>query len=186
MPSPRKRSIAPPDLPALDSVIFGRILLCVKPYSLRAFAVGVCMVMAALLSLAAPWFVKRVVDVALPARDLRLLWLCCAGMIAGSVLAELVRVGQKYAAEMIGQDVMLDLRIALYRRFHEMPFASFTKLQAGEAVTHVLNDVQGVGDAVSSTLADIAQNTVIVLSAIAFMFVLEWRLALVAVALMPI
>ena len=102
---------------------------------------------------------KRVVDVALPNRDLRLLWLCCAGMIAGPLLAEFVRVGQKYRAETIGQDVMLDLRTALYRRFHEMPFASFTKLQSGEAVSHVLNDVQGVGDAVSGTLADIAQNT---------------------------
>jgi ATP-binding cassette, subfamily B, bacterial len=170
----------------LDSVIFGRILQCVQPYSLRAFGVGVCMVIAALFSLAAPWFVKRVVDVALPRGDLRLLWVCCGGMIAGTLLGELVRVGQKYAAETIGQDVMLDLRIALYRRFHEMPFASFAKLQAGEAVTHVLNDVQGVGDAVSGTLADIAQNTVIVLSAIAFMFVLEWRLALVAVAMMPL
>jgi ATP-binding cassette subfamily B protein len=50
----------------------------------------------------------------------------------------------------------------------------------------VLNDVQGVGDAVSGTLADVAQNTVIVLSAVAFMFVLEWRLALVAVAMMPL
>ena len=143
------------------------------------------MLAAALLGLASPWFVKRVVDVALPNRDLPLLWLSCAGMIAASLLAECVRVAQKYIAETIGQDVMLDLRTVLYRQFHELPFASFTKLRSGEAVSHVLNDVQGVGDAVSGTLADIAQNTVVLLSAIAFMFVLEWRLALIAVAMMP-
>src|SRR4029077_7856074 len=96
---PRKRSIAPQDLPGVASATFRRILQCVKPYWLRASGVGVCMVVAALLGLAAPWFVKRVVDVALPSGDLRLLWLCCAGMLAGPVLAELVRVGQKYAAE---------------------------------------------------------------------------------------
>jgi ATP-binding cassette subfamily B protein len=186
MPSLPKTSIAPQDLPGLDSATFRRIVQCVKPYGLRACGVGVCMVVAAVLSLASPWFVKRIVDVALPTRDLRLLWLCCAGMIAGPLLAEFVRVGQKYAAETIGQDVMLDLRIALYRRFHEMPFASFTKLQSGEAVSHVLNDVQGVGDAVSGTLADVAQNTVVVLAATAFMVILEWRLALVAVATMPL
>ena len=144
------------------------------------------MVAAAVLSLASPWFVKRVVDVALPNRDLPLLWWCCAGMIAGPLLAEFVRVGQKYAAETIGQDVMLDLRTALYRRFHEMPFASFTRLQSGQAVSHVLNDVQGVGDAVSGTLADVVQNTVVVLSAAAFMFALDWRLALVAVGALPL
>ena len=182
----RKTSITPSDIPGLDAAIFGRIVECVKPYWMRALGVGICMVAAALLSLAAPWFVKRVVDVALPNRDLRLLWLSCAGMIAGPLLAECVRVGQKYLAETIGQDVMLDLRTALYRRFHEIPFASFTKLQSGEAVSHVLNDVQGVGDAVSGTLADIAQNTVVLMAAIAFMIFLEWRLALVAFAMMPL
>ena len=186
MRAPPKTSIAPHGLPALDSATFRRIVQCVQPYWLRALGVGVCMVAASVLSLAAPWFVKRVVDVALPNGDLRLLWLCCGGMIAGPLLAEIVRVGQKYAAETIGQDVMLDLRIALYRRFHLMPFASFTKLRSGEAVSHVLNDVQGVGDAVSGTLADVAQNTVIVLAATAFMMVLEWRLALVALASMPL
>jgi ATP-binding cassette, subfamily B, bacterial len=186
MASPLKTSIAPQDLPALDSATFRRIVQCVKPHWLRALGVGACMVAAAVLGLASPWLVKRVVDVALPNGDLRLLWWCCAGMIAAPLLAECVRVGQKYAAETIGQDVMLDLRIALYRRFHQMPFASFTKLKSGDAVTHVLNDVQGVGDAVSGTLADVVQNTVIVLSATAFMLVLEWRLALVAVASMPL
>ena len=185
MPTAPKPSLDPRDLPALDSVTFRRILRCVKPYRQRAAGVGVCMVVSAVLALASPWFVKRVVDVALPNRDLRLLWWCCAGMIAGPLLAEFVRVGQKYAAETIGQDVMLDLRTALYRRFHEMPFASFTKLRSGEAVSHVLNDVQGVGDAVSGTLADVAQNTVVVVAATVFMIVLDWRLALVAVAAIP-
>ena len=181
----RKTPIAPEELPGLEATTFWRIVDCVKPHWLRATAVGVCMVAAALLGLASPWFVKQVVDVALPARDLRLLWLSCAGMIAGSLLAECVRVGQKYLAEIIAQDVMLDLRTVLYRRFHEIPFASFTKLQSGEAVSHVLNDVQGVGDAVSATLADIAHNTIVLLSAIVFMLFLEWRLALIAVAMMP-
>jgi ATP-binding cassette subfamily B protein len=144
------------------------------------------MIVAAVLGLVSPWLVKRVVDVAIPNRDLGLLWWSCAAMIAAPLVAEFVRVGQKYAAEKIGQDVMLDLRVQLYRRFLAIPFASFTKLRPGEPVSHVLNDVQGVGDVVSGTLADVAQNTVIVVSATAFMVVLEWRLALVAVATMPL
>ena len=56
---------------------------------------------------------------------------------------------------------MLDLRVALYRQLHAMPFAFFARQQPGEAVSHVLNDVQGVGGAVSGTLADVAQNAVV-------------------------
>ena len=176
----------PDDLPPLAAPTFRRIVSYVEPHWCRVLGVVACMVLAAALNLVSPWFVKRIVDLALPNRDLRLLWLCCLGMIAGPLLAGLVRVVQKYSAEAIGQDVMLDLRTALYERFHAMPFAFFTKQQPGEAVSHVLNDVQGVGDVMSGTLADIAQNVIVLLSTIAFMIALDWRLALAAIAALPL
>ena len=79
-------------------------------------------------------------------------------MIAGPVAAGLLQVVQKYNAESIGQQVMLDLRVKVYRQLHDMPFDFFAKQKPGEAVSHVLNDVQGVGGVVSSTLVDLAQN----------------------------
>ena len=163
-----------------------RILAFVKPYWLRAVAVVACMVIAAALNLASPWFVKRIVDVAIPESDLRLLWLSCLGMIAGPLLAGFVRTAQKYAAEAIGQQVMLDLRTTLYARLHGMPLAFFNRQKPGEAVSHVLSDVQGVGDVVSGTLADIAQNTIVLASTIAFMIMLDWRLTLAAIAGLPL
>ncbi len=144
------------------------------------------MVAAAALNLASPWFIKHIVDVAIPNGDLRLLWLCCSGMIAGPLAAGFIRVAQKYGAESIGQQVMLDMRIALYQRIHDMPFAFFTKEKPGAAVSHVVNDVQGVGDVVSGTLADIVQNTVALVATVAFMMALDWRLALAAVAGLPL
>src|SRR5215468_9797453 len=144
------------------------------------------MTAAAALSLSLPWFVRRVVDEAIPQGNVRLLWLYCTAMIAGPALAGLLEVVQKYSAEAIGQQVMLDLRVALYRQFHAMPFAFFAKQRPGEAVSHVLNDVQGVGSAVSGTLVDVAQNLIVLVSTTAFVFALDWRLALVALAFLPL
>jgi ATP-binding cassette subfamily B protein len=163
-----------------------RIIAYVTPYWPRALGVGACMVAAATLNLASPWFIKHIVDVAIPNGNLHLLWLCCAGMIAGPLAAGFVRVVQKYGADSIGQQVMLDMRIALYQRIHDMPFAFFTKEKPGAAVSHVVNDVQGVGDVVSGTLADIVQNTVALVATFAFMMALDWRLALAAVAGLPL
>src|SRR5215475_6373855 len=134
------------------------------------------MTAAAALSLSLPWFVRRVVDEAIPQGNVRLLWLYCAAMVAGPALAGLLEVVQKYGAELIGQRVMLDLRVALYRQFHSMPFAYFARQQPGEAVSHVLNDVQGVGGAVSDTLVDVVQNIVVLVTTIVFVFALDWRL----------
>ncbi|MBI2833797.1 MAG: ABC transporter ATP-binding protein [Acidobacteria bacterium] len=130
--------------------------------------------------------IKYIVDVAIPRRDVELLWLAASGMIVAPLAAGLLQVAQKYGAERIGQDVMLDLRVALYRHLHRMPFAFFTKQKPGEAVSHVLNDVQGVGSVVSSTLVDVAQNAIVLLSTVVFVVVLDWRLALAAMVLLPL
>jgi ATP-binding cassette subfamily B protein len=94
----------------------------------------------------------------------------------------LLQVVQKYGAENIGQHVMLDLRIKVYRQLHDMPFDFFAKQKPGEAVSHVLNDVQGVGGVVSNTLVDLAQNAIVFCCTLIFIFALDWRLALIAVS----
>lgn len=181
-----KTRLDPKDLPPLEAATLRRILAYVRPYWRRALLVIACMVGAAALNLSLPWFMRRVVDEAIPQGNLKLLWLYCAAMIAGPALAGLLEVVQKYSSEVIGQQVMLDLRVGLYRQFHAMPFAFFAKQRPGEAVSHVLNDVQGVGGAVSGTLVDVAQNVIVLLSTTVFVFALDWRLALVALGFLPL
>jgi ATP-binding cassette subfamily B protein len=182
----RKPVIDPKDIPAVESATLRRILRHVAPYRWQAAYVMSCIIGAAILSLAAPWFVKRIVDEAIPSGNVKLLWLYCAAMIAGPVAAGLLQVVQKYGAESIGQQVMLDLRIKVYRQLHDMPFDFFAKQKPGEAVSHVLNDVQGVGGVVSNTLADLAQNATVLSFTLLFIFVLDWRLAIVAISFLPL
>ena len=181
-----KTRLDPKDLPPVEAATLRRILSYVRPYWRRTFLVITCMTAAAALNLSLPWFVRRVVDEAIPHGNLRLLWLYCAAMVAGPALAGLLEVLQKYSSEAIGQQVMLDLRVALYRQLHAMPFAFFARQQPGEAVSHVLNDVQGVGGAVSGTLVDVAQNSIVLISTTIFVFALDWRLALVALGFLPL
>ena len=182
----RKPFIDAKDAPAVETATLRRILRHVAPYRWRASLVITCVVGAAVLNLVAPWCVKLVVDEALPAGNLELLWISCACMIAGPVAAGLLQVFQKYNAERIGQQVMLDLRVRVYQQLHGMPFDFFAKQKPGEAVSHVLNDVQGVGGVVSGTLVDLAQNAVVLGSTVVFIVWLDWRLAIVGVAFLPL
>jgi ATP-binding cassette subfamily B protein len=182
----KKTYIDPQSLPRLQGATLRRILGYTKPYRRRATSVIACMIGAAILNLAPAWFVKQIVDVAIPRGQTTYLWLCCAAMVAGPLLAGFLQVAQKYGAEWIGQQVMLDLRVALYRHLHGMPFAYFTKQKPGEAVSHVLNDVQGVGGVVSNTLIDIIQNGIVLITTLVFVIVLDWRLTIIAVAFLPL
>ena len=181
-----KTRLDPKDLPAVEATTLRRILRYVSPYWRRSALVSVCMVAGAALNLTLPYFIRRIVDEAIPTGNLTQLWLFCGAMIAGPAAAGLLEVVQKYSSETIGQRVMLDLRVALYRQLHAMPFSFFAKQQPGEAVSHVLNDVQGVGGAISGTLVDVAQNIVVLVTTTAFVFTLDWRLALIALAFLPL
>ena len=182
----RKTRLDPRHLPAIRATTLGRILGSLTPYRWRVSLVVGCIIGGAILNLTVAVFVRQVVDTAIPARDLPLLWWSCLGMIVGPAAAGLLQVAQKYNAERIGQDVMYDMRVELYRRLQAMPFPEFTRQAPGQAVSHVINDVQGVGGAVSGTLIDVVQNTVVLTSTTILLFAMDWRLALVAVGLLPI
>jgi ATP-binding cassette, subfamily B, bacterial len=181
-----KTYIDPSSLPAVERQTLRRILSYLWPYRLRVVLVVTCIALGALLNLAPAWFVKRIVDEAIPHHDYRSLAIFCALMVAGPLVAGLLQIAQKFGAEAIGQGVMFDLRVAIYKRLHDMPFAFFARQRPGEAITHVLNDVQGVGGVVSGTLVDVAQSTMVLVSTAAFVLMLDWRLGLLAVMLLPL
>jgi ATP-binding cassette subfamily B protein len=173
-------------LPAVRRVTLCRILASLWPYRRRAAMVVAAVLVGAGLNLLLPWFAKVAVDEAIPQGDLTALWLCSIGMLAGPLVAGALQLAHKYGAESIAQGLMVDLRVALYGRLHEMPFAFFTEQKSGKAVSHVLNDVQGVGSVVSGTLPDMVENAITLLFTAAFLLFLDWRLALVALATLPL
>jgi ATP-binding cassette, subfamily B, bacterial len=181
-----KTRIDPKDLPSVEAATLRRIAGYVRPHSFRICIVATSIFMAAILNLVPSWAVKRVIDDAIPHRDLKLLLLWCAAMTVGPLAAGLLQVVQKHTAETIGQDVMLELRVALYEHLQAMPFAFFQTQRPGEAVSHVLNDVQGAGSVVGGTLLGVAQNAISLALTLAFVVALDWRLALVASAFLPL
>jgi ATP-binding cassette subfamily B protein len=181
-----KTRIDPKDLPAVEAVTLRRIARYVRPHSFRIAIVAASIFMAAVLNLVPSWAVKRVIDDAIPQRNLMLLLSWCGAMIVAPLAAGLLQVVQKHTAETIGQDVMLELRVTLYEHLQQMPFAFFQTQKPGEAVSHVLNDVQGAGSVIGSTLLGVAQNTIGLVLTLAFVIALDWRLALVASAFLPL
>lgn len=167
-------------------VTLRRIVAALRPYRRRATLVVSCIVAGAVLNLAPPLLVKRVVDVALPDRRFGLLMILCVGMILGPLLAGTLQVGQRYLSATVGEGVMLDLRVALFRHLQRQPLRYFTDAPPGELISHALNDVQGVGSTISGTLVRMVESAVIFCSSAILVLALDWRLGLVALCLLPL
>ncbi len=162
-----------------------RILEFFRPYRARVLVVLATIVVTSLLGLINPLLLKALIDDAFPRRDIGLLNIFVGLMIVVPIVSGLIGVGQTYLNNVIGQRVMQDLRNALYSHLQRMPLRFFTETRTGEIQSRLANDVGGVQGVVTDTASSVFSNFVIVITTLAAMILLDWRLTALSVALTP-
>jgi ATP-binding cassette, subfamily B, bacterial len=181
----RRSHIDPKDLPEVQRATLRRIFTYLRPYRAQSLLVVFSIIAASVAGLTPALCVKRVVDDAIPHHARGELVVLSALMIAGPLLAGLLGVLQRYLAAYIAEHVMFDLRNQVFRHVHQQSLTYFMTARPGEVVSRVLNDVQGVGQMLQDNLVKLLQNTIIVITAIATIVWLDWRLSIIALALLP-
>ncbi|GAA2582441.1 ABC transporter ATP-binding protein [Actinomadura fulvescens] len=162
-----------------------RILRLFRPYRARLAVVALFVGLSALVALASPFMLREVLDVALPQGRTGLLALLVIGMIAVAVATSVFGVLQTYISTGVGQRVMHDLRTAVYGHLQRMPLSFFTRTRTGEVQSRIANDIGGMQSTVTSTATSLVSNFTSVIATVIAMAVLEWRLTLVSLAMLP-
>ncbi|MDH5244119.1 MAG: ABC transporter transmembrane domain-containing protein, partial [Chloroflexota bacterium] len=135
-----------------------RILAFFRPYRLQVAVVLVAILATSLIGLANPYLLKLLIDEAIPEQDFFKLNLYVGLMIVLPILTGLIGIGQTYLNNIIGQNVMLDLREALYAHLQAMPLRFFTETRTGEIQSRLANDVGGVQSVVTDTASSVTSN----------------------------
>jgi ATP-binding cassette subfamily B protein len=132
-----------------------------------------------------PFLLREVLDSALPNRDNGLLTALVGGMIAISIVSGVLGVFQSLLSNQVGQRVMHDLRSAVYRHLQRLSLAFFTRTRTGDVQARIASDIGGVENVVTSTATTIVSNLTTVLATVVAMFLLDWRLAVFSLGLLP-
>jgi ATP-binding cassette subfamily B protein len=162
-----------------------RIAALFRPYRRRLATVLGLIVISAGLGMVSPFLLRDVLDQAIPEGDTTLLSWLVGGMIAISIATGVIGVGQTWISNLVGQRVMHDLRSAVYRHLQRLSLAFFTRTRTGEVQSRIANDIGGVQNVVTSTATSIVSNATTVLATIVAMLILDWRLALFSLVLLP-
>ncbi|MFJ8593964.1 ABC transporter ATP-binding protein [Streptomyces sp. NPDC093598] len=163
-----------------------RILGLFRPYRGRLAIVGLLVGAASLVSVATPFLLKEILDVAIPEGRTGLLSLLALGMILSAVLTSVFGVLQTLISTTVGQRVMHDLRTAVYGRLQRMSLAFFTRTRTGEVQSRIANDIGGMQATVTSTATSLVSNATSVVATIVAMIALDWRLTVVSLLLLPV
>jgi ATP-binding cassette subfamily B protein len=162
-----------------------RIFRLFRPYRGRLLTVLGLIAIGAMLGMISPFLLRDILDHAIPENRDRLLIELVAGMIGISILTGVLGVGQTWLTNLVGQRVMHDLRTQVYRHLQRLSLAFFTRTRTGEIQSRIANDIGGVQNVVTTTAASIVSNVTTVVASVVAMILLDWRLALFSLALLP-
>jgi ATP-binding cassette subfamily B protein len=101
-------------------------------------------------------------------------------------LTFVVLYGQSYIMQMMGQLIMFDLRQHIFGHLHRLQVAYFDRNPIGRLVTRVTNDVDALNELFTAGLVSIFGDVVLLIGIMAVLFWLNWRLALVTFAILPL
>jgi ATP-binding cassette subfamily B protein len=162
-----------------------RIVAFFRPYRAQVVIVLVAILASSFIGLINPILLKLLIDDAIPRLDFGLLNLYVGLMIALPIVNGLIGVGQAYLNNIIGQNVMQDLRGALYAHLQRMPLRFFTETRTGEIQSRLANDVGGVQSVVTDTASSVTANLATAISTMVAMFIIDWRLTALSLGLTP-
>jgi ATP-binding cassette, subfamily B, bacterial len=162
-----------------------RIAALFRPYRTRLGTVLALIAISAGLGMVSPFLLREILDDAFPNADTTLLAWLVGGMIAIAIATGVISVAQTWLSNLVGQRVMHDLRAAVYRHLQRLSLAFFTRTRTGEVQSRIANDIGGVQTVVTSTATSIVSNVTTVLATVVAMALMDWRLAIFSLVLLP-
>jgi ATP-binding cassette subfamily B protein len=163
-----------------------RVVALARPYRGMLAGFLATIVAAALLALVPPLLFRAIIDDAIPSGDRGRLHLLAALVVAAAFGDALLGFAERWFSSRIGEGLIFDLRMALFDHVQRMPIAFFTRTQTGSLISRLNNDVIGAQRAFTATLGSVVSNVIVLATTLSAMAVLEWRLTLLALALLPV
>lgn len=187
----RELNAAAPKVPNLDK----RVAELFGPYRGKLVMTVLLVLIGAGVAVIPPLLVQRVFDDALfpvGANDqlqpvnTQLLVVLVSVMFGLFLLSAAIGIAQTYFTSSVGNQVTGDLRIKLFEHLQSMELAFFTRTKTGVIQSRLQNDVGGVSGVLTNTVTSILGNVVTVIASLVTMIILDWRLTLIALVLLPI
>jgi subfamily B ATP-binding cassette protein MsbA len=145
-----------------------------------------CMLLMAVASAAIPFLIKNVVDDIFVQRNAAMLRLLPLVVILIYAVLGGSMYGQEYLMSYVGQDIVRHLRNRLYARIQAMPISFFHMHQTGVLMSRVTNDVNIIRNMVSSAITGSLRDVFTIIGLTCVIFYRDWKMALVALVILPV
>jgi ATP-binding cassette subfamily B protein len=162
------------------------LLRLAGPYRGRTTLAVVTLVGYTLVALLPPYLAKLAVDDGIATGDLETLTLVVIAFVLSGLAAFVLSALQTYFTGWVGERALADLRIRLFRHLQRLSLGYFERNRTGAIISRITNDVEALDQLVTDGVSSLVQNTLLLVGTAVVLFLLDWRLALATLLVLPL
>ena len=163
----------------------GLLVRLALPYRARTAGALVTLLAFTVVALAPPYLAKLAIDQGISEDDLdRLTWLVALFLVA-AVVSLVLSAANTYLTGWVGERMLADLRNQLFRHLERLSMGFYERNRTGVIVSRITNDVEALDQLVTDGVTSLVQNTLLLVGTAVVLFLLDWRLALAALLVLP-
>src|SRR5213594_1624733 len=164
----------------------GTLARLIAPYKARTSLSVVSLLAATATALAPPFLAKYAVDDGIRNHDLGLLWWIVGAFVLAGLLNWAMTYVETYLTGWVGERILADLRNRLFEHLQRLSLGFYERTRAGVIISRLTNDVEAIDQLVTDGVTSLVQNTLTLVGTAILLFVLDWRLALATLAVIPL
>jgi len=162
------------------------LLELARPYPGRSALAVVTLVAFTGVALLPPYLAGLAIDQGIDERDLDTLTLVVVAFLLAGVAAFVLSALQTYFTGWVGERGLADLRIRLFGHLQRLSLGYYERNRTGSTVSRITNDVEALDLLVTDGVSSLVQNTLVLLGTAIVLFLLDWRLALATLVVLPL
>ena len=163
----------------------GLLVRLALPYRARTAGALVTLLAFTVVALAPPYLAKLAIDQGISEDNLdRLTWLVALFLVA-ALVSLVLSAANTYLTGWVGERMLADLRNQLFRHLERLSMGFYERNRTGVIVSRITNDVEALDQLVTDGVTSLVQNTLLLVGTAVVLFLLDWRLALAALLVLP-
>lgn len=170
----------------VDLTILKRLIGFIKPYQRRFYFLIFLTIITAVLGPIRPWIIQLTIDNHISVGDYQGLAKMTLFLLGLILLHAVVQYSHTYLSGWIGQNIIKDIRILLYRKLLKLRLKFYDNTPIGRLVTRNISDVETLSEVFSQGIAAMSGDILTILFILIFMFAEDWKLTLISLATLPI
>ena len=157
-----------------------------RPYRVRALLAVVTLVAFTAVALLPPLLARAAIDNGIDEGSLQTITLVVVAFLATAVAVFGLSAAQTYFTGWVGERGLADLRIELFEHLQRLSLGYYERNRTGAIISRITNDVEALDLLVTDGVSSLVQNTLVLGGTVIFLFLLDWRLALATLVILPL